>query len=129
MTRLFLAILFTLVLSTAADDGFKSRIKNVVVLVEENRSLDNFCGDFDYKHVFGLVGKKFCNPVNVTQRRDQPEVCAAPTSPNVEPDDPNHSISGVNMQLYETWHPDEAAIKAGTEKATMEGFLYEQEVT
>src|SRR5436305_5344644 len=33
------------------------------------------------------------------------------------------------MQLYETWHPDEAAIKAGTEKATMEGFLYEQEVT
>jgi phospholipase C len=46
----------------------------------------------------------------------------------VEPDDPNHSISGVNMQLYRTFHPDEEAIKVGNLPATMDGFLTEQEI-
>jgi phospholipase C len=130
MARDFLAILFALALSAAAGGDFRSRIKNVVVLVEENRSFDNFCGDFDYApNIDGLAHKQYCNPTDVANPHDKPVICAEPTDPNVEPDDPNHSISGNNMELYETFHPDEEAIKDGTLRATMEGFLFEQEST
>ncbi len=107
--------------------NWKSHVKNVVVLVLENRSFDTFAGGLSYDpKIDGLLNRQFCQPVNVTNPGDKTTVCAAPTAPNVVPDDPNHAISGVNLQLYGTYHPDEKAIAAGTEKASMNGFLTEQ---
>jgi phospholipase C len=124
MSRIFLAILFKLVLSAAADDDWRSSTKHVVLLVEENRSFDNFCGGFSYNaQIDGLLHRKFCNPANFTDLKDKTIICAELTEPNVEPDDPNHSISGVNMQPYGTFHPDEEAIKAGNVHATIGDFL------
>ena len=41
---------------------WKSNIKNVVVLVEENRSFDTFCGGFDYDpSINGLLHHNYCN--------------------------------------------------------------------
>jgi phospholipase C len=123
-------ILFTiLLLSAAAHGDWRSHVKNVVVLVQENRSFDHYCGDFNYNHhIDGLRHRKFCNPANVTDPKDKVIICAKPTQPNVESDDPNHGISGVNMQLYGTFHPDEEAIKDDKLHATMNGFLTVQTI-
>jgi phospholipase C len=41
---------------------WKSRIKNVVVLVEENRSFDTFAGGLDYsRDIDGLLHHNYCN--------------------------------------------------------------------
>ena len=63
------------------DDSLNSKIKNVIVLVEENRSFDTFCGGLSYNRnnlphrllnvwlaadglaasIDGLLHRKFCN--------------------------------------------------------------------
>jgi phospholipase C len=46
----------------ATDASWKSRIKNVVVLVEENRSFDTFAGGLNYNSAIdGLVHHNYCN--------------------------------------------------------------------
>lgn len=43
-------------------DDWKEKIKNVVVLVEENRSFDTFAGGLDYNRAInGLVHHNYCN--------------------------------------------------------------------
>jgi phospholipase C len=43
-------------------DTWKSKIKNVVVLVEENRSFDTFAGGLSYnKAINGLLHHNYCN--------------------------------------------------------------------
>jgi phospholipase C len=44
------------------DASWKSKIKNVVVLVEENRSFDTFCGGLNYDpSINGLLHHNYCN--------------------------------------------------------------------
>ena len=40
---------------------WRSKIKNVVVLVEENRSFDTFAGGLNYAQIDGLVHHNYCN--------------------------------------------------------------------
>ncbi|KAJ3041267.1 hypothetical protein HDV00_009660 [Rhizophlyctis rosea] len=137
-----LALLFTASAALAApplpilpSSPLKKHIKNVVVLVQENRSFDNFFGGLTYdSNIDSLANAeaktnlKFCNPVNVTVPNSL-LACAGPNvGSDVDSDDPNHGIAGINMQLFSTWHPDEAAVKSGAQKPNMNGFLYEQEV-
>ena len=134
MTRILPLIVLGLSTLSAAgpakrnDHGsWRDRIKNVVVLVEENRSFDTLCGGLSYNpSIDGLLGKTFCNPINVSSLNNGQSVCAQPIAANIAPDDPNHGISGVNVQLYSTYHPDEKAVKDEEEKATMMGFVSEQ---
>jgi len=43
-------------------NSWKSKIKNVVVLVEENRSFDTFAGGLTYNpSINGLVHTNYCN--------------------------------------------------------------------
>jgi len=45
-----------------ADSSWKNKIKNVVVLVEENRSFDTFAGGLDYNSAIdGLIHHNYCN--------------------------------------------------------------------
>ena len=97
----------------------KSHIKNVVVLVQENLSFDNFAGGLTYNpNIDGLVNRQHCNPYNISAPHS-PQVCGKPVAKNVAPDDPDHSISGGNMQVYGTYHPNQ-------EKPLMQGFVSEQ---
>jgi phospholipase C len=42
--------------------SWKSKIKNVVILVEENRSFDTFAGGLDYdSSINGLLHHNYCN--------------------------------------------------------------------
>jgi phospholipase C len=111
--------------------SWKNNIKNVVVLVQENRSFDTLAGGFTYSHdIDGMVGRRFCNPLNVSF----PLVnitCADKLAPahDIASDDPNHSITGTSFGLYSTYHPDEALIKKGHVKPNLLGFLTEQQVS
>ncbi|RDW62366.1 hypothetical protein BP6252_11799 [Coleophoma cylindrospora] len=113
-----------------AADSWKSKIKNVVVLVEENRSFDSMVGGLSYSpEINGLLHHNYCNSMNVSDPNQKADVCAGPRAQDVAVDDPGHSIYGANMQLYGTYHPDEAAVKAGLQDAHMRGFVTEQSVT
>ncbi|PLB43408.1 putative phosphatidylglycerol specific phospholipase [Aspergillus steynii IBT 23096] len=99
----------------------QSPIKNVVVLVQENLSFDVFAGGLTYSDAIdGLVKTKYCNPANVTDPTSE-KVCAQPVAKNVAPDDPDHSISGGNQQVYGTYHPNYK-----NDVPDMQGFVTEQ---
>ena len=119
------AALLALVFGTAArplGGSGMNNIKNVVVLVEENLSFDHFAGGLVYdSNIDSLANRKdyFCNPANVSVSNASP-VCAKNTAANVASEDPNHSISGINMQIYGTYHPSSKS------SADMQGFITEQ---
>ena len=78
---------------------WKSKIKNVIVLCEENRSFDTLAGGLAYNpSIDGLLHHNYCNSMNASDPAQRDDVCAGPRANDVAPDDPNHSISGVNMQ-------------------------------
>ncbi|TVY48405.1 Non-specific phospholipase C2 [Lachnellula occidentalis] len=109
---------------------WRSKIKNVVVLVEENRSFDTFAGGLTYNpSINGLIHHNYCNSMNASDPSEHDDVCAGPRAHDVAPDDPNHSITGVNMQLFSTWHPDEQQVDKFHEAENMRGFVTEQSVT
>ncbi|KAK9322035.1 phosphoesterase [Lipomyces orientalis] len=109
--------------------SWKDKIKTVVVLVQENRSFDTFAGGLVYNSTInGLAHHRYCNPANVTDPYSE-IVCAKPIAANVAPDDPNHGISGVNMEILGTYHPNEVLVDTGKERETMLGFVTEQSST
>ncbi|KAK7946213.1 non-specific phospholipase C2 [Apiospora aurea] len=113
------------------NDGWKSKIKNVVVLVEENRSFDTFCGGLTYNpKIDGLLHHNYCNSMNASDPNQHADVCADALAADVAKDDPNHSISGVNMQLFSTWHPNEQLVSGAPawKYENMRGFVTEQAV-
>ena len=108
---------------------FNDRIKNVVILVQENRSFDQIAGGLNYTtDIDGLVFRSFCNPTNASIPLSPP-VCALPIAANVAPNDPNHGVSGVSYELYSTFRPNETAVDLGIEQAMMMGFVTEQAMT
>ena len=83
-----------------ASSSWKDKIKHVVVLVEENRSFDTFAGGLSYNTTIdGLLHHNYCNSMNSSDPNEHSDACAGPLSNNVAGDDPNHSITGINMQL------------------------------
>ncbi|KAH8660962.1 phosphoesterase [Tricladium varicosporioides] len=117
-------------LEVTIPSSWKDRIKNVVVLVEENRSFDTFAGGLTYSsQIDGLVHHNYCNSMNASDPSQHDDVCAGPRANDVAPDDPNHSISGVNMQLFSTWHPDEVHVDKYHVAENMRGFVTEQSIT
>jgi phospholipase C len=112
--------------------ALKDKIKNVVVLVEENRSFDTFAGGLSYNQdINGLIHTNYCNSMNASNAAEKADVCSGPLGWDVASDDPNHSVSGVNMQVFSTWHPDEALVAQSPawKYENMRGFVTEQSVT
>lgn len=58
---------FPVIQSHSSGNGdWKSKIKNVVILVEENRSFDTFAGGLDYSRAIdGLLHHNYCNSLYV----------------------------------------------------------------
>lgn len=118
--------------TSQSDSDWRSKITNVVVLVEENRSFDTFAGGLSYNSTIdGLLHTNYCNALNASNPNEVADICAGPLAADVANDDPNHSISGVNMQLFSTFHPDESAVAAAADwkYQTMRGFVTEQSIT
>lgn len=106
--------------------NLKDKVKNVVIMVMENRSFDNLMGG---QTLAGLENPiqtgPYCNPLNIS-RPDNGNGCTAALDFDSIIDDPDHSISGNNLEFYGSFTPDNAAIKAGSLQLDMSGFLTEQ---
>lgn len=120
---LFLAFLALSLGSAARPSSGLNNIKNVVVLVQENLSFDHFAGGLTYNSsIDGLVNHEYCNPANVSQPQSR-QVCARNVAQNIASEDPNHSISGGNMQIFGTYHP------LRNDPVSMNGFVTEQRLS
>lgn len=106
--------------------NLKANIKNVVILVMENRSLDNLLGG---QKLNGLDNPfhngPFCNPFNLTDP-SAGETCTAPGGVDSVKNDPGHSVTSNNFQFYGDFTPDNEAIDSGKLVAHNKGFAHEQ---
>ncbi|PLN81641.1 phosphoesterase [Aspergillus taichungensis] len=106
--------------------NMKDKIKNVVLLVMENRSVDNVLGGQTIKGLENPINNgPFCNPVNANDPSEG-EACSEASSYDSILNDPDHSITGNNIQFYGDFTPDNKAIADGTLTPTQKGFLQEQ---
>lgn len=106
--------------------NFKDKIKTVVWLIMENRSVDNLLGGQQVEGLNNPIMKgPFCNPLNITNPHHN-NVCTEPADYDSILNDPDHSVHGNNVQFYSDFAPDNAAIADGSLKPTMRGFVYEQ---
>ncbi|KAB5578059.1 phosphoesterase [Coniochaeta sp. 2T2.1] len=106
--------------------NLKGRIKNVVILEMENRSLDNVLGGQTQPGIDNPINSgPFCNPYNVTAPAGG-KVCSAANDFDSITNDPDHAVYGNNIQFYGTFTPDNDAIASGELKATQQGFVQEQ---
>ena len=93
----------------------QNKIKNVVVLMEENRSFDHMLGWM--KGLNGLTGKEY-NLVNTKDPKSQ-KVYVGKTSPYIAPLDPDHGVPATTGKIYGN---TEGVQPAGANE-TMSGFV------
>lgn len=106
--------------------NLKDKIKNVVLIVMENRSLDNLLGGQTIQGLDNPINNgPFCNPVNLTDP-SAGVACSKPNDYDSVVDDPDHSVGGNNIEFYGTFLPDETLIQNGQLKPSMNGFVHEQ---
>lgn len=112
--------------SPASVRNMKEKIKTVVITVMENRSFDNLLGG---QKLFGLSNPiqdgPFCNHVNISRPREG-QACTAALDYDSVMNDPDHSVSGNNLEFYGTWNPDNNEIHSGILKPQLDGFVTEQ---
>lgn len=111
--RTFYLFLLLLVHSTHSAPG--SKIKHIIVLMEENRSFDHFFGW--YPGVNGLTGKEY-NQVN-TSDPNSDKIFVTKTQPWIAPCDPDHSTIATAVKVF----GHEAVLKNDTTNPTMCGFV------
>lgn len=112
--------------SSSSVSNFKSKIKNVVLLCMENRSLDNILGGQTMKGLENPINNgPFCNPYNVSDP-SQGEYCSQARDYDSVTNDPSHAVTGNTMEFYSDWNPDNQAIADGKLVANNNGFIHEQ---
>lgn len=112
--------------SEASVANFKQKIKNVVLLCMENRSVDNLLGGQTHTGIDNSINNgPFCNPYNVSDH-SQGFKCSEAKDYDSVTNDPNHAVTGNTMQFYSQWTPDNAAIANGSLVPDNNGFLTEQ---
>lgn len=110
----------------AAIRHMKSRIKNVVVLVMENRSFDNLLGGQTLQGLENPINNgPYCNPYNMSDP-SAGEACTAAKDIDSITNDPDHAIYGNNFQSYGDFTPNNTLIAEGKLLASQKGFVQEQ---
>ncbi|KAI9304565.1 phosphoesterase [Cunninghamella echinulata] len=106
------------VLKDLAENGASEKIKNVVILLFENRSFDRMMGWFKYnKEIDGLTGKE-CNYVNPSDPKSL-KICATNNGLLKDPLDPPHGYDAVTHQLTGNPNLPSDSVK----KVSMGGFV------
>ncbi|KAJ5698012.1 hypothetical protein N7462_000017 [Penicillium macrosclerotiorum] len=112
--------------SHSSIDNLKAHIKNVVVLIMENRSVDNLLGGQTISGLENPINNgPFCNPYNVTDP-SQGFHCSAAKDFDSVTDDPSHAVTGNTMEFFSQWTPDNIAIADGKLIPNNKGFIHEQ---
>ncbi|KAJ5117129.1 hypothetical protein N7476_006407 [Penicillium atrosanguineum] len=112
--------------SSSSIKNLKNHIKNVVILEMENRSFDNLLGGQTLKGLENPINNgPYCNPYNLTDS-SQGHVCSRAKDFDSILDDPDHSVTGNNIEFYGTFTPSNEAIASGKLTPHQKGFVHEQ---
>lgn len=112
--------------SDASIRNLKDKIKNVVLITMENRSLDNLLGGQKIKGLENPVNNgPYCNPYNLTDA-SKGKACSEPQSYDSILNDPDHGVPGNNIEFYGTFLPNNTLIQSEELKPSMNGFVHEQ---
>ena len=112
--------------SPASIANMKDKIKNVVFLCMENRSLDNLLGGQTKAGIENPINNgPYCNPYNVSNIC-QGMHCSEAKDYDSVTNDPSHAVTGNNMEFYGQWTPDNNAIADGSLLPANQGFITEQ---
>jgi phospholipase C len=112
--------------SKASINNFKHKIKNVVLLCMENRSIDNLLGGQTHPGIENSINNgPFCNPYNVSDP-SQGFHCTEAKDFDSVTNDPSHAVTGNTMEFYSEWTPDNTAIAEGRLVPNNNGFITEQ---
>lgn len=140
MLASLLLLLLLVLLSPVTAEGSQSRstkgkVDTVVVLLEENRSLDHLLGFWRKKKQSsgggfnGLTGNE-CLPRNATRgnsgpieggKKRQELLCVTDDAPYIAPMDPDHSLEGTSFNLYGA--ESGKAVFAGSDNLTFPQLL------
>lgn len=106
--------------------NLKDKVENVVWILLENRGFDNILGGVHKQGLDNVVNNgPFCNPVSVSAPNGQ-KICSQFKDFDSVIHDPDHSVTGVNFELYGTYNPSNDAIANGTLKPSLDGFVERQ---
>ncbi|KKK20523.1 phosphatidylglycerol specific phospholipase C [Aspergillus rambellii] len=110
--------------------NLKDKVENVVWILLENRAFDNMLGGIHRQGLDNVVnnGGSFCNPQNVSEPKGK-KWCSHYKDFDSVIHDPDHSVTGNNMEFFGTYHPDDKAIAAGTLTPSLDGFVERQMVS
>ncbi|KAJ7636527.1 phosphoesterase family-domain-containing protein [Roridomyces roridus] len=106
--------------------NMKDKIKRVVWILLENRSFDNILGGVKRPGLDNPANRgDVCNPANLSAVVGPP-LCTRSKDFDSIANDPNHSVTGNNLEFYGQFAPDNEAIQSGKLVATNQGFVEEQ---
>lgn len=106
--------------------NLKANIENVVWILLENRPFDNILGGVKRPGLDNAVNNgPFCNPQNVSASNSK-KWCSVYKDFDSVKHDPDHSVTGNNMEFYGTYTPNNAAIANGSLTPSLNGFVSRQ---
>jgi phospholipase C len=112
--------------SASSIRNLKDKIKNVVLITMENRSVDNLLGGQRIKGLENPINNgPFCNPLNLTDA-SQGKACSQANDYDSILNDPDHAVHGNNIEFYGTFSPNNTLIQSKQLTPTMNGFVHEQ---
>jgi phospholipase C len=112
--------------SAESVSNLKDKIKHVVWILLENRSFDNILGGVNRPGLDNPANNgNVCNPVNLTDPKGA-TLCTRLKDFDSVLNDPDHSVTGNNLEFYGQFAPDDAAIQSGRLTATNQGFINKQ---
>ncbi|KAJ5970555.1 Phosphoesterase [Penicillium vulpinum] len=103
--------------------NMKDKIENVVWILLENRGFDNILGGIKKKGLDNPINNgPFYNLEDITNPKSKNWSTSKKNYDSVL-NDPDHSLTGINFQLYGEYSPDNEAIANGTLTPNMSGFI------
>jgi len=112
--------------SAASIQNLKSKIKNVVWIILENRSFDNILGGVTRPGFDNPINNgQYCNPQNLTNP-SLPNWCSGTKDFDSILNDPDHSVTGNNFEFYGSFSPNNDAIANGSLVPALDGFVNKQ---
>ncbi|CAP83074.1 Non-specific phospholipase C1 [Penicillium chrysogenum] len=103
--------------------NMKDKIENVVWVLLENRGFDNILGGVKKKGLDNVVNNgPFYNLEDISNPDSKKWPSQFKNYDSVL-NDPDHTLTGTNFELYGTYNPDNEAIANGSLKADLSGFV------
>ncbi|KAH8692096.1 putative phosphatidylglycerol specific phospholipase C [Talaromyces proteolyticus] len=106
--------------------NLKSKIKNVVWILLENRSFDNILGGIERRGLDNPVNNgDYCIPQNLSQPNGKQWCTGAKDFDSIQ-NDPDHSVTGNNLEFFGQFSPNNADVASGKIQQTNRGFVNKQ---